>query len=280
MNDTDEIERLRQRVNSLTWAHAIDLGHGIVTPGIWGKPQPLILRAFEDIDFRGKKVLDVGCWDGLWSFEAERRGAETVYATDDISQRSYNNQGTFDLAKEALASRVKYFPRLSVFDIRSLGVSDFDVVLFCGVHYHLRDPLLALARLRQVMKTSGLILIEGDVIYGSDDSYSEFFYRNAYGADESVWWVPTIPCLREWVESSYFELYKNYFPEGLPPCPAPPVPRYGKLGRLRSRLRGNPSGPAVTFKHRMAILARAVRRKDPHYIFSDPDFKEFDLNEY
>lgn len=280
MNGTEETEQLRQRVNSLTWAHSIDLGHGIITPGIWGKPQPLILRAFDDIDFRGKKVLDVGCWDGLWSFEAEKRGAEAVYATDDISQRSYNNQGTFSLAHEALASRVNYFPQLSVFDIRSLGIADFDVVLFCGVHYHLRDPLLALARLRQVMKTGGLILIEGDVIYGSNESYSDFFYHTAYGDDQSVWWVPTIPCLKEWIESSYLELEKEYFPQGVSPCPAPPVLRSRRLGGLLSRLKDNPPRPAATFKQRMAILARGVRRKDPHYIFPDPDFKEFDLNEY
>ncbi len=273
MRTAGDLERLRQTVDSLTWVHSIDLGDGIVTPGIWGKPQPLILRAFEAVDFRGKKVLDIGCWDGLWSFEAEKRGAAEVYATDDISQRSYNNQETFAVAKEILGSRVLYHPRLSLFDIGTLGVSDFDIVLFCGVHYHLRDPLLALSRLRRVLKTGGLILVEGDVIYGSDEAYAVFFYHHSYGADESVWWIPTIPCLKEWVESSYFEPLKEFFIEEQP---------LAKRSRVKPFLRRALSLPPApkTFKQRMALLARAVRRADPHYIFPDPEFTGFDLNSY
>lgn len=279
MTEATDIELLKNQVNSLIWVHSIDLGHGIVTPGQWAKPQPLIEMAFNDIDFVGKKVLDIGCWDGLWSFEAEKRGAAFVYATDDISQRSYKEQKTFHLAHRILGSQVKYFDSLSVFDVKNLGVNDFDLVLFCGVHYHLRDPLLALAKLRQVIKPEGLILVEGDVIYGSDESYAEFFYHNVHGKDYSVWWIPTIPCFREWIESSFFEIVKEY---SLVEAQAARSPRRVSKGLRRyfPRRTDEESMAVTTFKQRISILARAIRRKDPHYIFPDPDFKDFDLNEY
>jgi tRNA (mo5U34)-methyltransferase len=225
MKTAEDLERLRQAVSALTWVHSIDLGNRIITPGIWGKPQPLIMRAFDDIDFRGRKVLDVGCWDGLWSFEAEKRGAAEVWATDDISQRSYSNQETF-----------------------------------------------ALGRLRKVTKPGGLILVEENAIYGSNDVSAEFFYRRPHGADESVWWVPTVPCLREWVESSYFEPLREFFVEKR---------TLGKRARLKLFLGRWLHVPRLqAYENRMALLARAVRRADPGYIFPDPEFKDFDLNQY
>ena len=55
----------------MKWAHSIKVGGGVVTPGLWGAPNPLIVNALDDVDFKGKKVLDIGCWDGLWSFMAK-----------------------------------------------------------------------------------------------------------------------------------------------------------------------------------------------------------------
>jgi tRNA (mo5U34)-methyltransferase len=176
---------IREEVEQLKWVHTLDLGNGIVTPGAW-PPNPLILAAFSDIDFVGKKVLDIGCWDGLWAFEAEKRGASEVYATDCISQR-WGTTSTFDLAHKALHSKSHYDPNVSVNDIGRLGVHDFNVVLFCGIYYHLRDPLLAFSRLRQVMADSGLMVVEGDVIYDVDDAYAKFFYRNTWEKDSSNW---------------------------------------------------------------------------------------------
>jgi tRNA (mo5U34)-methyltransferase len=125
----------------LFWAHSIDLGRGIVTPGHWGDHTPIFRQAMRDIDFRGEKVLDIGCWDGLWSFEAEKRGAAEVYATDYLAPRNRTELATFSLAYRALGSRAKYFPQVSVYDVERLGVDDFDLVIDAGIFYHLRDPL-------------------------------------------------------------------------------------------------------------------------------------------
>ena len=65
---------LRKAVNAIRWAHRIDLGHGIVTPGDWNTPEVLSTLQLP-ADLSGQTVLDVGCWDGFYSFAAEQRGA-------------------------------------------------------------------------------------------------------------------------------------------------------------------------------------------------------------
>lgn len=253
---------IREEVEQLEWVHTIDLGDGIVTPGLW-RPHPLVVEAFSDIDFVGKKVLDIGCWDGLWAFEAEKRGASEVYATDCISQR-WGTTSTFDLARKALHSKSQYDPNVSVYDIGRLGVHDFNVVIFCGIYYHLRDPLLAFSRLRQVMADGGLIVIEGDVICDVDEVYASFFYRNEWRKDSSNWWIPTIPCLREWIESSYFEILKEY-PE------KPPSSK--KVSGWPANIFKAKTEPKV---RRYVIAARAVKRNDNKYAYPDPELGRFD----
>jgi tRNA (mo5U34)-methyltransferase len=248
--------------------HRIDLGDGIVTPGRWSR-HPLILEAFDRIDFRGKTVLDIGCWDGLWSFEAEKRGAAEVYATDLTSQRTNAGQPTFLLAHEALRSNVKYHPSVSVFDIATLGVQDFDIVLFCGVYYHLRCPLRALACLRSVMRDGGLLVIEGDAIFGTTESIARFHYHDWHFGDPSNWWIPSIPCLRQWVESSFFDVVsEHHSPRELSSWQS-----IKELGRRMLRRQ-------CLYVSRFAIVARAVRRKDANYLFPDDMLAAFDLNDY
>ena len=201
---------VRERISKLNWMHSIDLGNGVVTPGKWGQPSSIIKQALDNTDLRDKKVLDIGCWDGLWSFDAERRGAREVYATDLISQRSFAQQPTFETARDILKSKVHYNPNVSVYELRGqLGITDFDVVLFCGVYYHLKDPLLALARLREVMNTDGILIVEGDVIDDEQESLARFYYRHRH-VDGSNWWVPTIACLRDWIQCNFFEIIDEY----------------------------------------------------------------------
>lgn len=183
------------------WWHAIDLG-GFVTTG---RRSRLIDRAFDQIDFKGKKVLDVGCWDGLWSFEAEKRGAREVYSVDYVSLRSWSEQPTYQLAHRVLGSRARYYPNLSVYDIKKLGIRDFDVVIYCGIYYHLLEPLRAFAALREVMVEGGLIMVEGPVLDASERVFADFYCTKWLYEDPTNWWVPTIPCLREWLDCTFFD---------------------------------------------------------------------------
>jgi tRNA (mo5U34)-methyltransferase len=271
-------EDLRRKVSQYKWAHSIDLGEGVVTQGMWGRPNPSLMQAFDRIDFRGKKVLDIGCWDGLWSFEAEKRGASAVYATDDISQRSFSEQPTFALAREVLQSKVKYFPNISVYDIRTLGVDDFDVVLFLGVYYHLKNPLSALTILRQVIATGGALIVEGPVIDNSKDAFATFFYHDLFADDVSNWWVPTLRCLREWIECSYFEITSEQLRAPI----RPPRRLQRMFEALRNRLpslKVAPVQPSADSVRRCVITARAVRRKDKVYELPDIDLGRFDVQD-
>lgn len=108
------------------------------------------------------------------------------------------------------------------------------------------------------------MVVEGDVIYDVDDAYAKFFYRNTWNKDPSNWWIPTIPCLREWIESSYFEILKEY----------PEKPRSSQKFSV---------GLANVFKAhtepkvgRYVITARAVKRNDTKYFYPDPELGRFD----
>lgn len=258
------------QVGALRWAHSIDLGDGIVTPGFWPK-NDFIDRAMARVDFRDKKVLDVGCWDGLWSFEAEKCGAREVYATDTVSQRPWRDQPTVALAQRILRSRIRHYPDLPVYDLPRLGVRDFDIALCFGVYYHLKDPLLAFTRLRQVLKTGGLLLVEGEVINDQRDCYARFHYRQHHRQDPSNWWVPTIACLRSWIECSFFEIEWQQ-------VRSDDAYRHSYWPWLRQRWeRWRGREPEFT---RCLIAARAVCRADGNYLFPDEELRAFDRTEY
>lgn len=154
-------EQVRTEVKKINWWHSIDLGNGIVTPGEYDT-RTLLDRIGLPADLRGLTVLDIGAWDGYMSFEAERRGASRVLATDSYVWR--NNvragKGGFEFARSALRSKVEDMD-IDVMDLTPERVGTFDIVLFLGVLYHLRHPLLALERVRSVTKK--LLIMETHV---------------------------------------------------------------------------------------------------------------------
>lgn len=133
------------------WFHSIDIGEGHLTKG--DKPN-FILRGMADAVFRqgvaGKTVLDIGAWDGFYSFEAERRGAARVLATDHFcwSGQGWGTKKGFDYAHARLGSRVESID-IDLPDLDPSALGTFDIVLFLGVLYHLQDPYAGLKRLRQ-----------------------------------------------------------------------------------------------------------------------------------
>lgn len=272
---TSTEEALRAEVERHAWLYSVDLGGGVTTKGQFGPPNPQIMTAFDAVDFRGKKVLDVGCYEGHWSFEAEKRGAATVFATDylvgdpraELTQRGINELPTFRLAHRIRRSSVRYHPNVSVNDIKRLGERDFDVVIFCGVYYHLKNPLLAFSRLREVIRDGGTIIIEGPVVEGPQEAFARFYYREALFKDLSNWWVPTLSCLRQWVECSYFEILSDSGPAGRRKSD---VTWFDAAGGESSAM------AAAEQIVRHTVIARAVRRRDFHYVLPDEDLAEFD----
>ena len=255
---------LQTEIAKHEWMHTIDLGNGIVTPGRWPR-NPNIVKAFDGIDFSGKKVLDVGTCNGIWSFEAEKRGAAEVHSVDYLTHVEYWCKPAYDLAHNTLESKAIYNPDMNVYDVAGLGVEDFDVVVFCGIYYHLKYPLLALMRMRQVMKTGAQIIIEGPIHANNERAYATYHYHDLLLDDRSNWWTPSRRCLREWVESSFFDITEQF------EHPDPPAGWAGGLKRAVKRSLGRDTD----IIKRTVMVAEAVTRKDELYSCIDDEIIDF-----
>lgn len=213
---------LRQRVAALPfWYHRIELPGGVVTPG-WA---PLSRDSYRvPADLTGKRVLDVGAWDGFWTFEALKRNARQAIAIDNFSdylgtlnktdRRAWEN---FDLCREAFAYGPDRCERyeMDAYDVSEERLGRFDVVFCFGTLYHLRHPLLALDKLASIC--DGDIYVESAILddfspyrggfghgYPGGQLVMEFYPDNQYGNNHSNWWVPTLHCLAQMVRAAGF----------------------------------------------------------------------------
>jgi len=194
------------------WYHKIKLPGGIITPG-WAPIDPDAYRIPEDL--RGKRVLDIGAWDGYWTFEALKRGASEVVAIDDFSdylgeldKRDRKAWETFDLCKKALGYSDQQCKRveLSIYELEEKTFGHFDIVFFFGTLYHLRYPLLALDKISAICDEA--LFVESAILddfspyrggigqgYANKDMVMEFYPGTEYGKNDSNWWAPTLNCM-------------------------------------------------------------------------------------
>lgn len=180
---------LRDEIAAIKWFHTIDLGHGLTTPGLDPTGDRLDFLQIPE-SLAGRTVLDVGAWDGFFSFEAERRGASRVVASDSFAWNSDNwsNKDGFELARRTLGSKVEDV-EIDVMDLSADRVGQFDLVLFLGVLYHLRHPLLALERLASV--TADQLILETHVDLTWTRRPAMAFYPGLeVGWDPTNWWGP------------------------------------------------------------------------------------------
>jgi tRNA (mo5U34)-methyltransferase len=187
--------------SSFIWHQRFPLSEGVLTPGV-NDIEWLLNEVGVPASLDGASVLDVGTTNGGAAFIAESRGAARVVAVDIYDADRFG----FDEISKALDSRVE-FVRASVYQLPELLRQQFDVVLFLGVLYHLRHPLLALDSLRRL--TGDVLYLEtavsGDV---PDPPQASFFRRDELNADSSNWFAPNIACLTDWVASSGFDVQK------------------------------------------------------------------------
>ena len=205
------------------WWHSIDLGDGIVTGG--QRSADDLAREWANLglsDLRGKSVLDVGAWDGYFSFRAEEEGAARVVALDHYAwsvdrpaYRRYQEEcaargvrpepphalpqlwqperlpgkAGFDAAHRARESRVESMVGdFMTMDLDRLG--QFDVVLWLGVLEHMRHPLLALERLCRLTGEVLVIETEGVAVPGFEHhGFCEFFEGHELNGDVTAWWA-------------------------------------------------------------------------------------------
>ena len=184
---------LQTRVDGIRWWHSIDLGHGIVTKGVDSAQAQRLARLRLPADLTGRSVLDIGAWDGFFSFEAERRGASRIVAADYYSWHGTGwgtGQGKagFQLAREALGSRVEDVD-VDVMDLSPERLGTFDLVLLLGVLYHLPNPLLALERVASV--ASDWLVLETVVdMVGFGRPAAAFYPGRELNGDPTNWWGP------------------------------------------------------------------------------------------
>jgi tRNA (mo5U34)-methyltransferase len=184
-----DIEELRAEIAEIGWWHTIDLGNGIVTPGIDASPANLKWLDLPE-NLQGMTVLDIGAWDGFFSFEAERRGASRVLATDSFvwEGKGRGSKAGFELARRALHSTVEDM-NVDVLDLSPETVGTFDLVLFLGVLYHMRHPLLALEKVYSV--TRDLVIVETHVdLLGCEWPAMRFYPTTGLAGDPTNWWGP------------------------------------------------------------------------------------------
>lgn len=239
------------------WFHSIELEPGMITPG---RKSPATLQQELKLmrlpDLRGKSVLDIGAYDGYFSFAAEKLGASRVVALDhyvwSTDMAAYMNdwreskrtgqplppphesrhwrpetmpgRKPFDLARRALGSHVE--PIVGDFMTMDLGeLGEFDVVFFLGILYHLEDPFGAVRKLRSVTSPGGLAVIETEsmeIPLLGNRACCEFFPGLELNNDPSNWWSPNARAIEGFCRAAGFR-ETVAFRERAP----------SKLGRLR-----------------------------------------------
>ncbi len=204
MDDSD----LRAAVAAQSWFHSIDLGNGIVTPGRDESARKLEWLSLPE-DLSGRTVLDVGAWDGFFSFEAERRGAERVLAVDGPAWSEpawgpggFGTKAGFELARRALDSKVED-RTIELDDIGPDTVGRFDVVLFLGVLYHLKHPWAALERVASTC--DGLLILETHAdLLDLPRPAMALYPGDEIAGDASNWWGPNVAALRAMLREEGF----------------------------------------------------------------------------
>jgi len=248
------------------WFHSIELAPGIVTPGrttIENLEEQF--RSLQLPDLHGKTVLDIGAYDGFFSFAVERLGAARVAALDhyvwstDMVEylkdwRESQQTGAplpaphesrhwrpdelpgrrpFDSARELLGSKVEPivgdFMRMDLTELRQ-----FDVVLYLGILYHMEEPLSAMRRVASVTAPNGLAVIATvamEVPGLEDTPLCEFFPGRELNNDPTNWWAPNAKAIEGFCKAAGFR-------EATILSERPKTQRYGRAKKLGSFLSG------------------------------------------
>ncbi len=225
---------IRQRVNEIQWFHSLELGHGVRTPGIIDS-QKVLGRVNLPEQLAGKSVLDVGAWDGFYAFEAEKRGAQRVLATDHFcwSGDGWGTKRGFDLAHELLESQVESRD-IDIMDLSPDAIGVFDVVLFLGVLYHMRHPMLALEKVASV--AGDLLILETSADLTNCRRPALAFYQEGQlNNDGTNWFGPNEPAIHAMLKAVGFRKVQTVY-----------RPSIGhRFHRLRRTLTGRPEGGRI-----------------------------------
>ncbi|MET3763022.1 methyltransferase domain-containing protein [Sphingomonas sp. UYEF23] len=191
--------------SAIRWFHSFKMPDGTVFDGV--KPLDIQLEEADLIfsgDLIGKSVLDIGAWDGFFSYEAERRGAGRVLATDHFcwSGPGWGNRDGFDFIHRARDSQVESLD-IDVLDLSPEALGTFDVVLFLGVLYHVKDPYSCLEAAARMC--SDHLIIETVTALPLEPLPAMRLYKpGELGGDPTNFWAPNLPALEVMLENFGF----------------------------------------------------------------------------
>jgi len=223
MENTLSPDQIRQRVQELgQWFHNLDLQGVKTAPDhfLGDYPNTKWQRFANAMpqDLRGRTVLDVGCNAGFYSIQMKLRGADRVVGVD--TDEAYLAQARF--AADVSGVQID-FRRLSVYQLHELG-EKFDLVLFLGVLYHLRHPLLALDMLHEHAVKDVLVIqsmlrgsefvaeVADDYEFWEQEIFHDrkfpqmYFIERRFSGDPTNWWIPNRACLEAMLRSANFEI--------------------------------------------------------------------------
>ncbi len=193
------IDEQRDAFYASGWWHSIDLGAGRVTPGVHqlAELQRNYREFFLPEDLTGKRLLDLGCWDGFYTFEAERHGAQ-------VTSVDVWRPPTYFQAHAALSSQAVFHEK-SVYELQRNELGGFDIVLFLGVLYHLKHPLLALERVCEMTNDFAVIETHAvDNLYDVARPVMEFYEVDQLGGQYDNWWGPNSECVMQMARAAGF----------------------------------------------------------------------------
>lgn len=216
-------EEIRRRIDALSpWFHNLDLGGVATAPEHFLGDYPRVKwRRFADVvpeSLEGKTVLDIGCNAGFYAMEMKRRGATRVLGLD--TDEEYLAQARF--AADVCGLDIE-FRKMSTYDVGQLG-EKFDLVIFMGVLYHLRHPLLALDLIHEYVASDLLLFqsmqrgsdtidpVEPDYDFWTIDHFDRpgypkmHFIEHRYADDPTNWWAPNRACVEAMLRSAGFTI--------------------------------------------------------------------------
>jgi tRNA (mo5U34)-methyltransferase len=255
---------VQAQADALYWYHSIDLGDGVVTKG--ASAQDKGAEILPDVSTRS--VLDIGAWDGKFSFLAEQAGADRVVALDHyawgidfaargaywaecIARGVFPDQSrdetdfwlpdlpgrrSFEFAAATLGSKVEpVVANFQTCDLDELGT--YDVVLYLGVLYHMKEPLTSLERVRAVTKEVAVIESEAVHFQGLEhEALLQFYAGSSLRIDFGNWFVPTIEALHNLCRAAGFAEVRTVVGPPAPPAAPDPLTTTDPPPSLRERV--------------------------------------------
>lgn len=202
------------KINSIAppgWRHRINVGQNIVTPGREDSSQEME-RLQIDKNLAGKRVLDIGCSDGYFSFACEQRGAKVTAIDNFTSSPSQDGTNGFTIAADLLGSSATLV-EMSVYDIDLLE-GEFETILLINVLYHLRHPALAIDKIYSKLTSGGKLYIKSHYHqdfrigpFGFDITkkpFAKFYEGSELNNDPSNWWGLNRRCIEALLGSAGF----------------------------------------------------------------------------